>query len=142
MIFPLVGFGLCISGLMQNRKALYLLRFGRSTRGHMVSCQRTNTSINDDYVYAYEFEFEVGRKKYIAHCKTHLTEVVEDEEREIILYMDYNPSKNVVYDAMSGAPQITNDGRLVQSSVSAIKYLLIPIVGSGINALVAMAVFA
>lgn len=137
LIFPLIGFILMAIGFRENIKALKMLRVGVFTRGKKLSKTATNTIINNRRVYAFEFTFQVAKKPYIATCKTDLTELVEDEELEKILYNPKNPSQNLVYDAMGAAPAIDESGRITQSGILALRYLLGTIIGLLINGFIA-----
>ncbi|WMX15026.1 hypothetical protein [Aureispira sp. CCB-E] len=136
LIFPAIGFGFLFFGFKENIKALKLLKNGMFTRGKMKSYKATNTSINEETVYAYEFEFYANNKLYIATCKTHLTAQVEDEEAEKILYDKKNPELNIVYDAMGAAPKIDRFGRIKQSNLLALSSLLSTVIGLLINGVI------
>jgi hypothetical protein len=136
VIFPLIGLGFLFFGFKENIKALRLLRMGTFTRGSMASYEATNTRINDEMVYAYKFEFSANNKTFIAECKTHLTERVEDEETEKILYDKAKPTFNLVYDAMGAAPEIDRSGRIVQANVLALKVLISTVIGLLVNGLI------
>lgn len=135
LIFPLIGFFVLFFGFKENLKALQLLRNGSFARGKMLSYEATNTSINDETVYAYKFEFSARNKMYVAECKTHLTERVEDEETEKILYYEADPTFNLVYDAMGAAPEIDRFGKIKQSNILALKVLVSTVIGLLINGL-------
>lgn len=136
IIFPAIGLAFLFFGFKENRKALQLLINGRFTRGKMLSYEATNTTINDQTVYAYKFEFHASNKTYIAECKTHLTERVEDEETEKILYDKADPKFNLVYDAMGAAPKIDRFGKIEQSNLLALRGLVSTVIGLLINVLI------
>ncbi|MEO1434195.1 MAG: DUF3592 domain-containing protein [Bacteroidota bacterium] len=126
-IFPLIGLIFLIIGTNQNRKALQLLQQGIFTRGTRMSKKATNTTINEQPVYAYEFAFEDSAgHQHTAVCKTHITHLVEDEEQEIILYHPVYPNYNVVFDAISSGPSIDSDGRLTSAPRSKALTLIVP----------------
>lgn len=136
IIFPAIGFLFLFLGFKKNIKALQLLINGTFTRGKMLSYEPTNAAINDQTVYAYEFEFLANNKTYIAECETHLTERVEDEETEKVLYDKANPKFNVVYDAMGAAPRIDRFGKIEQSNLLNLKVLISTIIGLLVNGLI------
>jgi len=136
LIFPAIGFGFLFFGFKENLKAIRLLKNGTFTRGKMISYEATNTSINDRTVYAYKFEFYASNKVYVAECKTHLTEKVEDEETEKILYDKADPGFSLVYDAMGAAPKIDRFGRIKQSNILALRFLLSTVIGLLVNGLI------
>ena len=136
LIFPAIGFAFLFFGFKENLKAVRLLRDGTFTRGKMINYEATNTRINDRTVYAYKFEFQANSKNYIAECKTHLTEKVEDEESEKILYDKTNPTFNLVYDAMGAAPKMDRFGRIEQSNLLALRFLISTALGLVVNGLI------
>lgn len=137
LIFPLVGLGFILSAIRQNLKAIKLLSIGEFTRGTMCSKEATNSTIkinNNTYpVYKYSFEFQAGGRTHSAICKTHQSWLVEDEEREIILYDKYNPDLNVVFDAAGNMPAIKEDGMLATPDMGKLIYLALPLIGIGMN---------
>ena len=137
LIFPIVGLAFIIYSLLSNWKAVKLLEIGEFTRGKMTSKEDTNTvvTINDKSyrVFKYHFEFDAGGKAYDATCKTHQGWLVEDEEREIILYDRFNPDYNFVFDAVANVPAISEEGMLEAASPGKMLYLLLPLLGIGLN---------
>lgn len=141
LIFPGAGLVFMFVGLRKNLKGLRLLVHGEFTRGQMASYCATSTSINERTVYEYEFIFLVNEHPYTATCKTHLTEEVEDEEKEVILYMPKNPNENVVYDAIASMPIIGVDGTLEQASSLALLSLWSVFLGLLVNGTIAYFMF-
>ncbi len=135
LLFPLIGMGFIVTSFLKNIKAIRLLEIGEFTRGKLVSKEVTNTKNNEQTVFKYAFEFEVGGRKQKATCKTHRCHLVEDEEKEIILYDRFNPEFNFVFDAMPNVPNITEAGMLASAPVWKVTNLLLPILGIGINVL-------
>ena len=134
LLFPLIGGAFIVQGLRQNLKTIKILEIGECTRGKLVSKVATSVKINDSPVYKYEFEFEADGKQHIATCKTHQGWLVEDEKREIILYDRFNPDFNVIFDAAPNMPGISAQGMLETPSIGKAVYLLLPLLGLGINA--------
>ncbi|MEZ4931886.1 MAG: hypothetical protein R2788_07190 [Saprospiraceae bacterium] len=62
--------------------------------------------------FRYSFEFEYEEIKYLANCRTHETDKVEDEETEIVLFDRYQPTFNLVYDAVQNVPNINEEGNM------------------------------
>lgn len=137
LIFPIVGGVFIFIAIRQNLKAIKLLEIGEFTRGAMCSREATNSSVkinNTTYpVYKYSFEFEANGLTHSAICKTHQAWLVEDEEREIILFDKYNPDFNVVFDAAGNMPEITEEGILATPGIGKVVYLILPIIGIGMN---------
>lgn len=142
IVFPAIGFVFLFLGFKKNIKALQLLINGTFTRGKMLSYEPTNAVINDQTVYAYKFEFHASNKTYIAECKTHLTERVEDEETEKVLYDKADPKFNLVYDAMGAAPKIDRFGKIEQSNLLALKVLISTIIGLLVNGLLFLLMYS
>jgi len=141
LLFPLGGIFLIASGGIQNFRALQLLKNGAFTRGKMLSYEATNAEINDQTVYKYEFEFEANYRTYIATCETHLTDRVEDEELEKILYQKDNPTYNVVYDAITSMPAINQFGKIEQVGIFALVYLISTVLGVVVNGIVYLGIY-
>lgn len=129
-IFPIVGLVMIIVTIAKNAKFLRLLQNGQFTRGQLIHKTNTNSSItinNRHYpIYKYEFEFSVGSRCYSAFCKTHLTQRVEDEEEEIILYNAHKPEDAIVYDAYKNAPNINGQGQFEPPTLKQYWVVLLP----------------
>jgi hypothetical protein len=134
VIFPLIGLGFLISGLISNLKALRLLRDGHFTRGKLINKEATGTRINNNIVFKFTFEFDTaGGMKHQTTCATHQTWKVEDEELEIILYDPSNPDHAVVYDAIPAAPEIDPQGHLESAPISSAGIFILPIISIVVN---------
>ncbi|MCB0664002.1 MAG: DUF3592 domain-containing protein, partial [Saprospiraceae bacterium] len=131
-LFPIVGLILVSVSLLGNWNFLKLLKIGEYVRGKRVSKEATGGSItinNVTYpIYKYKFEFFHKDKPYYAICNTHLTQTVEDEEKEIILYDRFHPEKAIVYDAMPNAPKILPEGIIDPAYISKGWVLFLPVV--------------
>jgi hypothetical protein len=112
-IFPLVGLGFLIAGLVNGIKSNRLLTHGQIGWGTLVAKEPTNTRINGQTVYKLTFEFTTddGRRGEVI-AKTHLPYILEDEPKEQLLYDPYNPSSGVMLDNLPGAPDIDELGNL------------------------------
>lgn len=130
-IFPLVGLIMILVTVKRNTKFLRLLQNGQFTRGQLKDKQSTNSSITINGrhypIYKYEFEFLVGSHCYSAFCQTHLTQRVEDEEKEIVLYNAHDPKDAIVYDAFKNAPDINGQGQLEPMTLKQSWVILLPI---------------
>ena len=147
LIFPLVGVILVSIQTRSNLKNLNLLKIGDSTKAEMINKESTGGSVtinNKRYpIYKYTFEFfykdNIKEGNYKAICKTHLSELVEDEEREIVLFDRYDPKINSIYDAIPNAPEIDLDGAISKSDPVKVFGLIIPgltIIGNTVYILV------
>lgn len=110
LVFPIVGLLMVIPGIRSQAKGLDLLRNGEFIRGKIRSKEHTGSTITiNDRPYPvmkYTFDFEYQGKTYQADCKTHITEPLEDEAQETILYYPEDPGFNVVYDGITNSPQM------------------------------------
>ncbi len=127
-IFPLIGFGLMIGGLKNGIKANNLLANGTLEFGRLISKDMTNTRINNIPVYKFTFEFIADDGgTYEAIAKTHLTRNLEDENKEPLLYDQYNPSYAIMLDSLPGSPGIDDMGNFqTKNYITAILSLIIP----------------
>jgi hypothetical protein len=134
VIFPLLGLGFIIAGIIANLKSLKLLVNGHFTKGKIVNREATGTRINNNTVFKFTFEFETpGGMKHQTTCATHQTWKVEDEEMEIILYDPTYPENAVVFDAIPSAPQIDPQGHLEPAAISAASVFILPIISIALN---------
>ena len=88
----------------------------------------TNTRINNIPVYKFTFEFIADDGgTYEAIAKTHLTRNLEDENKEPLLYDQYNPSYAIMLDSLPGSPGIDDMGNFqTKNYITAILSLIIP----------------
>lgn len=137
LIFPLVGSIMILVQFRRNQGYLKLLKLGVFSLGKQVNKERTGGNItvnNVTYpIYRYTFEFTVAGTPYQAICQTHQTELVEDEEREIVLYDPLHPKTSLVYDAVPNAPKIDADGYLRPVSGVKIAVFALPLLTAIIN---------
>ncbi len=116
LLVPLFGILLLLLPLKRNLRYIRLLKIGDFTRGKLVNKYLTGESIKKGGTvmpeFRYSFEFEHTGIKYLANCRTHETNKVEDEETEIVLYDRYRPHFNLVYDAVPNVPHINENGQL------------------------------
>ncbi len=137
LIFPFVGLVFIIKSLISNWKAMRLLEIGNFTRGKLISKENTNASVTINGarypVCKYGFEFETGGRKHTVACKTHQSWLVEDEDREIILFDCFNPEDSIVFDAYPNMPRISDEGYLKGPTVKNLMNLILPIIGIGMN---------
>ncbi|MGH1335429.1 MAG: DUF3592 domain-containing protein [Aureispira sp.] len=136
LLFPLVGAILYLWGIKANYKALRLLKIGKVAYGRLLRATATNTSINEETVYQYEFGFEVEGRSYIAKAETHLTTVLEDEEEELILYNENNPEESLVYDSISSINKLDIEGNVPKAGILALTSTLSTVVGIVITVIV------
>lgn len=134
VIFPLLGLGFIIAGIIVNLKSLKLLVNGHFTKGKIVSKEASGTVINNNTVFKFTFEFETsGGTKNQTTCATHQTWKVEDEEIKRILYDPTYPENAVVFDAIPSAPQINSQGYLESAATSAASVFILPLISIALN---------
>ena len=140
----LIPFIILLVGFRKNQKYFYLLRHGRIAQGTYLRSRPTNVKINEETVYEYEFSFEVNGQSFVAKCKTHHYDRVEDEETETILYDPRDPKYNMVSDAVSNIKPVQSENKLgrmaraqvPRAGISALFYLLFPVGGMVVALLV------
>ncbi len=116
LLFPALGLLLLGLPLRRNLKVLRMLKIGDFTRGKLFAKSPTGQverfGAHVLPVFRFEFRFEHDGTAYQATCRTHHPALVEDEAAESILYDRYQPSFNLVYDAVPNLPKITAYGKL------------------------------
>jgi len=128
-IFPAIGLLLALPGFRKGLKSRSLLSRGKVARGTLVSKEPTNDSINESTVYELTFRFtpEGARREFTTVARTHLTEHLEDDEQEALLYDSRFPSDAVLMDNLPGKAQVGSDGRLQGGSFwGAVGVLILP----------------
>lgn len=146
MLFPAVGFVFVFLGLRKGFRGGKLLRIGKEATGEPVSKTATNTRVNDQTVYKYEFEFRVDGRVCSVTAKTHIggrfsgenLDAPEwasaDSVLEPLLYSPSNPKLAIMLDDLPGAPRINEQGKIEGRFWAALFTLFIPgvtIVGHG-----------
>lgn len=130
LIFPAIGLYLIYYGYKEAIQAIRLLQHGLMSRGKLVSKKPTNTRINDRQVYKLKFTFEDQYgKEHFVETKTHITELLEDEEYERLLYLPQNPQDAVMVDSVPSNPIIDERGNISPVSVNGwLTWMILPIV--------------
>jgi hypothetical protein len=117
LIFPLVGVFLLAGGLRLGIRGLRLLRMGTMAQGTLIRKESTSTRINEQMVYKLTFEFaDRNGTRYQTSAKTHLTENLQDEDFERVLYDPANPHYAVLFDNLPGRPEVDALGRILPGS--------------------------
>lgn len=100
-IFPLVGMVMLLFGVRKGVRNLDLLTNGILAKAKVTHKERTNTRINNQYVYKVFFEFKTADGKMAqSSVNTHKPYLVEDEPEEMMLYKPETPEKAVLLDAL------------------------------------------
>lgn len=117
LLIPLLGIPLLIWPIRANMKFIRLLKIGDFTRGKLMGKEGTGKSRKVGAmvlpIMRYDFAFKYKNAEYLATCKTHSTHLVEDETSERILFDRFEPTFNLVYDAVQSVPEIGKNGRLL-----------------------------
>jgi len=100
-IFPIVGAAFFVTATVRGLRSAVLLRYGALTGARRVSERATNTSINDQPVIEYVYEFQASdRRVYKGASRAISTEEVGDEPMEPVLYLPSDPRQSVLVDAL------------------------------------------
>lgn len=100
-VFPVVGAALFATSTVRGARQVALLRHGRVAGAHKVSEQATNTTVNDQPVVKYVYEFQAGDgRTYQGTSRAISSEEIGDEDVEPVLYLPSNPSLSVLVDAL------------------------------------------
>lgn len=128
LFLPLLFLLFLSSELWQNARILRLYRNGIFTRGHLELKKKIGKTVQGQKVYRYEFAFQAqDGKEYLAHCRTHQTALVEDEDQEIIFYDPQDPKNNTVFDENAAHLHINEAGQFDQAGWLSLLNLAIPL---------------
>ncbi len=128
LIFPLIGAGFVIPGLIQGRKANRLLANGKVALGAFQSKVPTNTRVNDRTVYKLTFQFTTDTGQTCqAVTRTYQPELLENGQPHEVVYDPLTPSYAVMVDSLPGSPRIDERGVIQPASLgSALCISLLP----------------
>jgi len=140
VIFPIVGVGMLLTGLLRGRRGVRLLKHGHAALGTLQHKEPTNTTINNRRVFKLTFAFKADDgQEYEAIAKSNMPEKLEDEEQELLMYDPAAPQRAVMMDELPGSPRFDEFGQIRPSSMGAsVRVLLIPLaslIGHGLYAL-------
>lgn len=114
LIVPVFGLLLLSLPMRYNFKVIKLLKIGDFTRGKMTNKYATGETVKKGGTvmpeFRYSFQFTHNEEPFIATARTHETDKVEDEETEMVLFNRYEPTFNLVYDAVPNVPHINEEG--------------------------------
>lgn len=101
LIFPGIGLGVLIFGIRRSRINIHLLKTGLLTHGKVTRKEATNTQINKQTVYKVYFTFTTKDGTLTeSSVKTHKPALVEDEEKEQLVYDAEKPTNAVLIDTL------------------------------------------
>lgn len=98
LIFPTVGFLVCIPGVKKTRHQTNVLKNGVLTKAQLVREEPTNTTINDRRVIKFIFAYQVNGNGYETSVSTHLYEEITDDPEEELIYHKDNPRDALIVD--------------------------------------------
>lgn len=131
-VFPLVGLCFIVSGIRQGVKGHGLLVSGQLSWGRLQSKNATNVTVNDQPVYELVFAFAPDgySREFLCRARTHVTERLEDEAEEPLLYAATAPDHSVMLDSLPGGGTIGANGQfLAPGKTVTLLMLLGPAVG-------------
>jgi hypothetical protein len=145
MIFPVVGLGFIFAGQRKAGRGARLLRDGKLATGSLIKREPTNTTVNNQRVYKYTFEFKAEDNQiYTVSARSHLphrfagetTNVAGSESEETddipagvnepLVHDEYNPSVSVLLDDLPGEPRFDEHGDIAGNVGGLILRLMIP----------------
>jgi hypothetical protein len=101
LIFPIVGAALFTAATVRGLRQVSLLRRGEVAAAQKISQRATNTSVNDQPVIEYTYEFRAGDWQiYKGASRAIASEEIGDEVGEPVLYLPSNPVVSVLVDAL------------------------------------------
>jgi hypothetical protein len=101
LIFPAVGAAFFATNTVRGAQQVALLRHGRVAGARRVSEQATNTTVNDQPVVKYVYEFQAGDgRTYRGASRAISGEEIGDEDVEPVLYLPSNPNLSVLVDTL------------------------------------------
>jgi len=101
LIFPAVGVIMFTLATITGVRQVMLLRYGEITGARTLSQEATNTTVNDQPVMKYTYEFRsTDGMSYSGSSKSLPTEKIGDEANEPVLYLPSNPNVSMLVDAL------------------------------------------
>ena len=116
LIFPVVGAALFATATVRGLRHVALLRYGEVASARAVSEQATNTTVNDQPVIKYVYEFQAGDgRAYQGASRAISSEEIGDEVGEPVLYLPSNPVVSILVDALPlrSTLDVDDDGQWV-----------------------------
>lgn len=140
IIFPLVGLGFIVGGVRWGSRRARLLRDGLFTTGVLKAKRATNTTVNNRRVFELTFAFTArdGRQSE-AKARTSITERLQDEREEPLLYNPEKPEDAIMLDEASSRPQFDESGTLQGRPVAAFFSMILPAIVIAANVLALLA---
>lgn len=100
-IFPFIGGVMLLAGALNGWRQVRLLALGRLTYARWVNASPTRTTVNDQPVLKYTFEFQAeDGQTYQGNSKSLPKAQLGDESNEPVLYWPANPHRAMLLDAV------------------------------------------
>ena len=110
-----------------NGKKLSLLIHGRFASGRVVEKKPTGVTVNHRRVYRYVVEFRADAgSSHRFSTRTHQTERVEEAAALALLYDPSAPTRAVLFDTISNAPEPRSDGTLQAPHQAVLRGIMLP----------------
>jgi hypothetical protein len=124
-IFALAGLVMVIVASAIGWRRTRLLQAGHLAMGRLTKKQPTNTKVNGRVVHELTFEF-AGRdgRRHEVTARTSLSERLEDEKQEPLLYDPARPSRAYLLDQAPSRPRFGPTGELLGAPRPALRLLL------------------
>jgi len=138
-LFPFIGLVVLVPTTLLGIKRNRLLREGMLAMGTLTNKEPTNMTVNKRPVYKLTFDFAArDGRRYEAIARTSLTERLEDEAQEPLLYDPSNPAKAYLLDEAPARPQFEMNGELRGRPAAALASLVFPVLVIGGHGLVVL----
>ncbi|HKO58677.1 MAG TPA: DUF3592 domain-containing protein [Thermoanaerobaculia bacterium] len=127
IIFPLIGLAIVGFTMRAGRKRARLLADGVLAEGKLVDRRATNTTVNKRRVYELTFTFTAydGSVREVK-SRTSMTERLEDEALEPLLYSPTDPKLAYMLDEVPARPEVNEAGELKARPLAAFASLIFP----------------
>lgn len=128
LIFPLIGLVIVVLAMRLGRKRARLLADGVLAEGKLVNRRATNTTVNKRRVYELTFTFMAydGSQREVK-SRTSMTERLEDEALEPLLYSPSDPKLAYMLDEVPSRPEVNEVGELKGRPLAALASLILPL---------------
>lgn len=101
LIFPAIGAAFLLWSAISGLRQIMLLRYGEVAGARWISAEATNTTLNDQPVMKYTYEFRASDgMTYRGSSRALLTSRLGDETEEPVLYLPSNPARSMLVDAL------------------------------------------
>ncbi len=110
-IFPFIGGVMLLAGSLGGWRQIRLLMMGRLAYARWINVTPTNTTINNQPVMKYTFEFQAeDGQSYQGNSKSLPKAQLGDEANEPVLYWPTNPDRSMLLDAVPVRYALSVDG--------------------------------